>query len=94
LLRLENGINTFGRDDLLAGMIEDEWRILAVEYHDIDLLTELIPAVDDVSLLRDYYQVVELAVEVGADVTESVLSVDLMQCTGDGVKVLRNIYRR
>jgi hypothetical protein len=41
-----------------------------------------------------YYQVVELAVEAGADVTESVLSVDLMQCTGDGVKVLRNIYRR
>ncbi|MGD1079885.1 MAG: hypothetical protein ABR881_16295 [Candidatus Sulfotelmatobacter sp.] len=41
-----------------------------------------------------YYQVVELAVEAGADVTESVLSVDLMHCTGDGVKVLRNIYRR
>lgn len=41
-----------------------------------------------------YYQVVELAVEAGADVTESVLSVDLMQCTGDGVKVLQNIYRR
>ena len=42
----------------------------------------------------DYYQVVELAVEGGADLTESVLSVDLMQCTGDGMKVLRNIYRR
>lgn len=42
----------------------------------------------------DYYQVVELAVEGGADVTESVLSVDLMQCTGGGMKVLRNIYRR
>jgi hypothetical protein len=42
----------------------------------------------------DYYQVVELAVEGGADVTESVLSVDLMQCTEDGLKVLRNIYRR
>jgi hypothetical protein len=42
----------------------------------------------------DYYQVVELAVEGGADVTESVMSVDLMQCTGDGIKVLHNIYRR
>src|ERR1700722_1231074 len=42
----------------------------------------------------DYYQVVELAVEGAADVTESVLSVDLMQCTGDGMKVLRNIYQR
>lgn len=30
----------------------------------------------------DYYEVVELAVEGGADVPESVLSVDLMQCTG------------
>jgi hypothetical protein len=42
----------------------------------------------------DYYQVVELAVEGGADVTESVLSVDLMQCSEDGMKVRRNIYRR
>ena len=41
----------------------------------------------------DYYQVVELAVEGGADVTDSVLSVDLMQCTGDGMKVLHNIYQ-
>jgi len=41
----------------------------------------------------DYYQVVELAVEGGADVVESVLSVDLMQCTGDGMKVLRNLFR-
>jgi hypothetical protein len=41
----------------------------------------------------DYYQVVELAVEDGADVTDLVLSVDLMQCTGDGMKVLQNIYR-
>lgn len=42
----------------------------------------------------DYYQVVELAVEGGADVTESVLSVDLMQCTKDGMRVLRNIHHR
>jgi hypothetical protein len=42
----------------------------------------------------NYYQVVELAVEGGADVTESVLSVELMQCTGQGTRVLRNIYRR
>ena len=42
----------------------------------------------------NYYQVVELAVEGGADVTESVLSVDLMQCAGDGMKKVRNIYRR
>jgi hypothetical protein len=42
----------------------------------------------------DYYQVVELAVEGGADVTDSVLQVDLMQCTEDGMKVLRNIHRR
>jgi hypothetical protein len=42
----------------------------------------------------NYYQVVELAVEGGADVTESVLSVDLMQCAGDGMKKLGNIYRK
>ncbi len=42
----------------------------------------------------DHYQVVELAVEGAVDVTESVLSVDLMQCTGNGMKVLRNIHQR
>ena len=42
----------------------------------------------------DYYQVVELALEGGADVTESVLSVDLMQSGGNGMKVLLNIYER
>ena len=42
----------------------------------------------------DYYQVVELAVEGGADLTESVLSVDLMQCAGDGMRVLHNISRK
>jgi len=40
----------------------------------------------------NYYQIVELAVEGGADVTESVLSVDLMQCAGDGMRVLHNMY--
>jgi hypothetical protein len=45
------------------------------------------------ALRGDYYQVVEVAVEGGADVTGSVLSVDLMQCAGDAMKVLRNIYR-
>lgn len=42
----------------------------------------------------DYYQVVELAVEGGADVNESVLSVDLMQCSEDGIEVLSSIWRR
>jgi hypothetical protein len=42
----------------------------------------------------DHYQVVELAVEGRADVTEAVLSVDLMQCTGDGVKMVRKLYQK
>ncbi len=41
----------------------------------------------------EHYQVVELAVQGSADVTESVRSVDLVQCTAGGMKVLRNIYR-
>lgn len=41
-----------------------------------------------------YYQVVELAVEGRADVTKSVLSVDLMQCSETGMKVVRNIFRK
>jgi hypothetical protein len=42
----------------------------------------------------DYYQVVELAVENGADVNDSVISVDLMQCGGDGMKTLGNIFEK
>jgi Family of unknown function (DUF7002) len=42
----------------------------------------------------DYYQVVELAVEGGADVNDSIQSVDLMQCGGKGMRILKNIFRR
>lgn len=42
----------------------------------------------------EYYQVVELAVEGGADVNDSILSVDLMQCGGDGIQLLNNIFRK
>jgi hypothetical protein len=42
----------------------------------------------------DYYQVVELAVENRADVNESVISVDLMQCGGDGLRRLGNIFKK
>ncbi len=42
----------------------------------------------------DQYQVVELAVASGADVTEMVLSADLMKCHGSGVRTIKNIYRR
>jgi hypothetical protein len=45
------------------------------------------------SRLGDYYQVVELALEGGADVNDSVLSVDLMQCNGNGMRVLRNVFQ-
>lgn len=40
----------------------------------------------------DYYQVVELAVEGGADVNEAVLSVDLMQCQGKGIRHVKNVF--
>jgi hypothetical protein len=41
----------------------------------------------------DHYQVVELAVEGGADVTASVLAVDVMQCChGKGMRVVENIF--
>jgi hypothetical protein len=40
----------------------------------------------------DYYQVVELGVIGGADVIESVVSVDLMQSDGNSATVLRNIH--
>ncbi len=42
----------------------------------------------------DEYQIVELAVEGGADVREMVLSVDLMKCHGKGVRTVENIYHR
>lgn len=42
----------------------------------------------------DEYQVVELAVEGGAEVHEVVLSVDLMKAHGKGVRTLENIYNR
>jgi len=51
LLRLEDSIDALSANDLLPGVIENEWRILTIEYYNVDLLTELIPAVDDVSLL-------------------------------------------
>jgi hypothetical protein len=40
----------------------------------------------------EYYQVVELAVEGGADVNEAVLSVDLMQCQGKGIRQIKSIF--
>jgi|SRR5580693_625359 hypothetical protein len=43
---------------------------------------------------RDHYQVVELAVRGGADLNGTVLSVDLMQCHGSGLKILANIFKR
>jgi uncharacterized protein DUF7002 len=42
----------------------------------------------------DQYQVVELAVESGADVSEMVLSVDLMKCYGKGARTLENMYHK
>lgn len=40
----------------------------------------------------DYYQVVELAVDGGADVNGAVLCVDLMQCCDGEMRVLKNIF--
>ena len=40
----------------------------------------------------DHYQVVELAIEDGADVNDVIQSVDLMQCDGKGMRVLKNIF--
>jgi hypothetical protein len=40
----------------------------------------------------EYYQVVELAVQGGADVNEAVLSVDLMQCQGKGIRHIKNTF--
>jgi hypothetical protein len=42
----------------------------------------------------DQYQVVELAVASGLDVTDFVLSVALMKCHGDGVRTIKNLYHR
>jgi hypothetical protein len=40
----------------------------------------------------EQFQVVELAVEGGALVHEMVKSVDLMQCHGEEIRTLKNIY--
>lgn len=42
----------------------------------------------------DHYQIVELAVRGGANVTGTVLSVDLMRCHGRGMRTLENIFER
>lgn len=42
----------------------------------------------------EQFQVVELAVEGGALVHETVISVDLMKCHGEGTRTLKNIYRK
>jgi len=42
----------------------------------------------------DYYQIVELAVEGGADVRQTLLSADLMSCDGTGVTVLKTVFRK
>jgi hypothetical protein len=41
-----------------------------------------------------YYQIVELAVEGGADVTGKIVSADLMRSQGTGVKTLKTLFRR
>jgi hypothetical protein len=40
------------------------------------------------------YQVVELAIKDGAEVGEMMVSADLMKCHGNGVRSVKNIYRR
>src|SRR5262245_954569 len=52
LLGFEYCVHALGRYDLLPFEIEDKGRVLAVENHDVDLLTEHAVAVDDVSPLR------------------------------------------
>ncbi|MBZ5513719.1 MAG: hypothetical protein LAN62_02525 [Acidobacteriia bacterium] len=42
----------------------------------------------------DYYQVVELAIEGGVEVVDSIVSVDLMQCAGTDIKILSSLFRR
>ena len=49
LFGLENGVDAFRRDDGLSLVVENEWRILPIKHHNIDLLTEVAVAVDYVS---------------------------------------------
>jgi hypothetical protein len=42
----------------------------------------------------DHYQIVELAVEGGADVEKVIRSVDLMKCHAQGIRTLKRVLRR
>lgn len=47
LLRLENGIDAFGRYDRLTLIAENERRILPIEYNHVDLVAESARTIDD-----------------------------------------------
>jgi len=51
LLGLEHGVDAFSRNDDLAFIMENEGRVLPIEYHNIDLLTERAVAVNDMGRL-------------------------------------------
>src|SRR5690554_4898586 len=52
LLYLKNSIHAFDRYNPLTIVVKNKGRILAVEYHHIDLLAEITQTIDDMGLVR------------------------------------------